>query len=146
MTPPKPDPETPARRLALVARIARAGVAFAWIWHGLVPKILFRHPDEVLMLEDAGFAAEVQWPLALAAGVVEIALGLCVLLLPRARWPLWISIALMTIALIGVASTSPRYLTAAFNPVTLNTLIAVLSAIALVAGGKDIPPTSPPSH
>lgn len=128
--------ENELRRLR-AARLARAGVGFAWIWHGLVPKILFRHPDEVLMLEDAGFPAETQWPLALTAGAVEIVLGLCVLVLPRARWPLVVTIVLMTAALIGVASTSPRYLTAAFNPVTLNSLMVVLSAVALSLEGSD---------
>ena len=36
-------------------------------------------------------------------------------------------------------ATSPRYLTAAFNPVTLNSLLVVLSAVALAAGGDDVP-------
>jgi len=131
-------PESDLRRLR-ASWLARAGVAFAWIWHGLVPKILFRHPDEVLMLEDAGFPAATQWPLALTAGVVEIVLGICVLALPRSRWPLVVTIVLMTGALAGVAGTSPRYLTAAFNPVTLNLLMVVLSAVALTAGGDDVP-------
>lgn len=135
------DPVSALRRF-LASRLARVGVAFAWIWHGLVPKILFRHPDEVLMLEDAGFPAEIQWPLALTAGGVEIVLGVCVLAFPRSRWPLMTTIVLMTVALAGVASTSPRYLTAAFNPVTLNVLLVVLSAVGLAAGGEDVPTAS----
>jgi hypothetical protein len=38
----------------------------------------------------------------------------------------------MPIAATGVAFSTPRFLVAAFNPVTLNACVAVLAAIALL--------------
>jgi hypothetical protein len=44
----------------------------------------------------------------------------------------------MIAALLPVAVTSPQYLVAAFNPVTLNALIVALSTIGLLSA-RDLP-------
>jgi peptidoglycan/LPS O-acetylase OafA/YrhL len=67
------------------------------------------------------------------AGTLEVCFGILVLLLWKSRWPLWVTILLMMLALVGVAVSSPEYLTGAFNPVTLNLSVAALAAIALLA-------------
>jgi hypothetical protein len=38
----------------------------------------------------------------------------------------------MVLATLGIAKSSPRYLAAAFNPVTLNLLVATMSAIGIL--------------
>ncbi len=35
-----------AMRLSLIHALSRLGIAFTWLWQGLVPKLLFAHPDE----------------------------------------------------------------------------------------------------
>lgn len=119
------SPET-SLTLAATHTLARLAVAFIWIWHGLVPKLLFRNLDERTMLAQAGL------PLALLPwiGAAELLFGL-VLLHPRTPRSLFLlSVAAMVAATLAVTVSSPAYLTAAFNPVTLNLAVAALSLIA----------------
>ena len=48
-----------AAQHALVHGIARAALAFVFIYHGLVPKLLHPHADEIAMLGAAGFSAHI---------------------------------------------------------------------------------------
>jgi hypothetical protein len=103
-------------RSSIVYGICRALVAFVWIWHGLVPKLMFRDAAELTMLANAGIAAD--WlPLIGAAEILSGALGLFAW-----RWREYFALTgvAMIAALIAVALRSPGQLTAAFNPVTLN--------------------------
>jgi DoxX-like family len=52
----------------------------------------------------------------------------------RHRWPLWLTLALMLAGIPVVAICAPAYLSAAFNPLTLNLMIAALSAIGIISG------------
>jgi hypothetical protein len=125
------DP-TQAARQALVHGVARAGLAFIFAYHGLVPKLLARDPDEIAMLRDAGIAEPNIGSALGALAVAELALALCLLLFWRRRWPAIISLALMVLATIGVAMVSPRYLSGAFNPISLNTAVACLASVDLL--------------
>jgi hypothetical protein len=114
---------------AWVYALARSVVAFVWLWHGLVPKTIARDAAERLMLQQAGLPARLLVPIGLA----EIAFGLVVLWAWRSRWPLAVTIAAMLLALLAVALRSTEFITAAFNPVTLNGCVITLCMIAWVA-------------
>ena len=118
-------PET-VRDMSFIYALARFAVVFVWLWHGLVPKLLFSNLDEKLMLQAVGLTpAALPW-----LGAVEVVIGLVGLLLWRWRaYLIWTAIA-MPLALIGVALRSPQYLRAAFNPVTLNGCMLALSGVA----------------
>jgi len=121
-------PET-SLRLWLVHAMARLSIAGIWIWHGLVPKLIFRNADEQAMLAQAGVALGfLPW-----IGVVEILFGLFVLLAWRWKPVFAVNMALMLVALAGVAINSPQYLQAAFNPVTLNFAVIALSIVGWIA-------------
>jgi hypothetical protein len=122
-----------AARQALIHAIAACAVAFTWMWHGLVPKLLGPHADELGMLLDAGVPDAWVQPITLAAGVVELGIGVAVLAFARQRWPWLITIALMIAATAGVVATAPERALAAFNPVTLNVLLASAAAIGLLS-------------
>lgn len=122
------SPES-SMRFALIHGIARVCVAFIWIWHGLIPKLLFRDAGELTMLREAHIP--LHWVAAI--GIAEIALGLVVLLTWNRRAALVVSAVLMVVATLGVALHSPEYLSAAFNPVTLNLAVAALCVVALIA-------------
>jgi uncharacterized membrane protein YphA (DoxX/SURF4 family) len=111
--------------------IARGVVAFVWFYHGLVPKLLFHNVDEFRMMSRiAGMSAITGVALA---GWLEVCFGILMLLLWRSRWPLWLTICFMVLALVDVVVSSPKYLSGAFNPVTLNLSVAALAAIALLS-------------
>jgi hypothetical protein len=131
------DPATSMRR-SLANVVARAAVAFVWAWHGVVPKLIARNVDEEKMLWDARISTAASRGIVTAAGWAELGLGLMIVLAWRARWPLWVTIVVMPLALIGVAIHSPAYLTMAFNPVSLNVATFSLAVVALVEG-RDLP-------
>ena len=127
-------PPEVSRTLALTYSVSRLAVAFVWLYHGLVPKLLFRNLDEVRMVRD-GILGMSPRTAVTVAGWTEVCFGIVVLFAGNSCWPLWLTILLMVVATLGVAVSSPEYLTAAFNPVTLNLSLAALAGIALLASG-----------
>jgi len=111
---------------------ARGTVAMVFAYHGLVPKLLMRDADEMSMLRDARIPSD--WlPTALSAtGIAELAFAFLLLWYWRDRWPSVVSLVLMAAATVAVVASSPRYLAAAFNPLTLNLSVAALSFLDLV--------------
>lgn len=131
------DPAAAARR-ALVHAIATLGVAFVWIWHGVVPKLLGPHADELKLWLDAGFAIETARLLTFAAGVSEVVFGLLVLCFARRRWPWVFTILGMLVATVGVLISSPSFVSAAFGPVSINLQLIALAVIGLLTS-HDLP-------
>jgi hypothetical protein len=111
------------RRLSLIHGVARISLAAIWFWHGLVPKLLFHHVDEQAMLVQAGLSIR----LLPSLGVLEIVFALIILGSWRWRYIFPINILIMVLATLGVAHSSPKYIRAAFNPVTLNLSVISLS-------------------
>lgn len=131
------DPAVSLQR-NLVYSVARLTIAFIWLYHGLVPKLLVHHPDELLPLLQAGISADAALVIVNVVGVAEIFLGLMLLIRWRSRRLLLVTIALMLFALAGVAFTAPVLLVAAFNPVSLNLSMIALAVIAYLTG-VDLP-------
>lgn len=131
------EPEVSLQR-SLVHLVARLGVGFVWVYQGAVPKLLERHTDELLLLRYGGVPAA-SAPIALqVAGWGEVIFGLAVLLFFHQRWHFLLTILLMIGATAGVVLVAPRYLGAAFNPVSLNVLMAALAGIGLLVS-RDLP-------
>jgi len=119
-------------RKTLVHSVARTGLALVFAYHGLIPKLISPHRDEIAMLRDAGITAERCGVVLAIFGIAEVMLSLCLLFFWGYRWPAWLCFGLMLAGTIGVAVNSPRYLGAAFNPVSLNLAVACLAVIDLI--------------
>lgn len=119
-------------RMALIHACARLGITFIWAWQGLIPKLLFPNFDEQSMIAAAGL------PIALLPwiNVTEIAIAAATLALWRWRPFFLLNLLAMCGALVSVAFTTPRYLVAAFNPVTLNLGMIMLSLIGYLASSE----------
>jgi LPXTG-motif cell wall-anchored protein len=116
-------------RSSVIYAVCRIVVASVWIWHGLVPKLLFHDATELKMLAETGLATH--WlPLI---GSVEVLFGLLGLFAWRWRNYFVLTAIGMIAALITVALRSSAQLTAAFNPVTLNLGVAALCACGWLA-------------
>ena len=126
------DPSSSMRQ-SLIYAFSRVIVAFVWIYHGLIPKVLFENHDESVMLVAAGVAREHLTIALRALGFAEIAFGVVLLAAWNARLPLIVTVVLMIGALFSVAVQAPEYLVAAFNPVTLNIAMIALSVIGLLS-------------
>lgn len=122
-----------AARQALIHALAAIAISFVWMWHGLVPKLAGPHPDELAMLLEAGVSESWTRPVAQIVGVAELVFGLAFLPLASRRWPWLLTMALMAAATVGVLVNSPGRALAAFGPMTLNVLLAVIAAIGLLS-------------
>jgi uncharacterized membrane protein YphA (DoxX/SURF4 family) len=134
------DPAVSAQR-SMIHAIARLCIAFVFLYHGLVPKLLYRHPSELTMLLDAGFDTSMAQTAVTVAGIGEIVFAAIILAAWRSRWPFFATVILMGAALAGVAFTSRAMLVAAFNPVTLNLCMIALAAIGWTAS-RELPSAS----
>lgn len=131
------DPAVSMQRSAIHV-LCRIVVALVWLYQGLVPKLVAQHADEVAMMADAGIPSS-SLPFVLAAvGVAEVLFGVAVLVFFRQRWPLMLTVWLMIVAIAGVVVHSPRFLVAAFNPVSLNLLLATVALIGVLVM-NDLP-------
>lgn len=122
-----------SRDRAVVHGISRLALAFIWFYHGLVPKLLCHNRDELRMLTDAGVSSSHLLSVVTFFGCLEVAFGVLLVIFWRSRWPLWCTLVAMFAGTIAVSIHSPAYLTAAFNPLTLNLAVASLAAIAILA-------------
>ena len=93
------------------------------------------------MLHDAGIPNSHLLAIMTSLGLIEICIALLLLIFWQSRWLLWVTLAAMFLAVLGVSITSPSFLTAAFNPVTLNLAVAAL-ALAGLLSGKNLPTAS----
>jgi hypothetical protein len=134
------DPAVSLQRAWLHA-VSFVVIAFVWIYHGAVPKLLARNTDELQMVLNAGISAAAAPVTVQVAGLAEILMGLFVCLFRKKRFPYLLTIALMVLATAGAILNSPRYISAAFNPISLNALMIAISLVGLTSL-RDIPSAS----
>lgn len=139
------NPSAQYRRFFLTLLIS-ALFCFVWLYHGLIPKVLFQHPLEVMMVEHsltqvntandrnvANATSLVYW-----IGVAEMLFALC-WLVPRGKRLLFgLQIMLFPLLTLGAVLVDTDIAIAPFNPVTLNGALWVLSIIGFVLS-KDLP-------
>ncbi len=118
-------------------RIAGLALAFIFIYHGLVPKLLFLSSQEVAMIQAHGDI----WPVELiasVAGVAEILLGTTICWFRHKNWPILIALVALVLLLADAIIFSPEMLAGAFNPVTTNIAAIALCLIALGASQDSV--------
>jgi hypothetical protein len=130
-------PPQTSMRMASIHAVARLGIAFTWLWQGLVPKLMFPSFDEKAMIAAAGLRLS----LLPVIGVAELAIAVATLLCWRWRSFFVANSVLMAGALLAVSLRSPSYLVAAFNPVTLNLGMILLSIVGYLSAA-DMPSAS----
>lgn len=123
----------PAQRvLETIHQICRFTVAGIWFYQGLVPKWLGPHPDELAMALVFGLSSGLAPLASYAAGAAEMAFAVCLVVFHRQTWPQLTSAIAMVGLLLFVVIFAPAYLSAAFNPVTMNVATCALSVIAVL--------------
>jgi hypothetical protein len=126
----------PVQRLTAVHAVARVTLAIVFLWHGLVPKLLYRHPDELALLRDSGLSASTAARMVMIVGVAEVVFGLALLAAWRVRALLLLAAGAMLAITPGILVGSPRFIPAAFTPVTLNLCVAALGIIGWIAAPR----------
>ncbi|WP_201599179.1 DoxX-like family protein [Psychrobacter vallis] len=108
-------------KLSHISFVSRLLLGFLFIYHGLVPKILWLSVVEIHLVSLSGFnlPANIVSPLA---GIGEIILGCLIIFFRKSTLPVYIAAVALCLLLIFVGLASPEYLIHAFNPVTTNIL------------------------
>ena len=119
-------------RLSAIHACSRLAIAFIWLWHGLVPKLLFNHADERAITA----ASHLSTGFVPVLGFIEIAIAASALLSWHRRSFFLFNILAMVAALVNVMVVAPSYLFAAFNPVTLNLAMIALSVVGYLAAAE----------
>ncbi len=117
----------PIAELRRFAMLARCGLAFLFLYHGLVPKLLWLSSDERLMIAAHGLT-HVEL-VATLAGLAEIILALMLLGVRQSRWPLALAALLLAGLLLDVALFTPGLLIQAFNPLSTNLVALCLCLV-----------------
>ncbi|PHD67120.1 DoxX-like family protein, partial [Bacillus toyonensis] len=112
--------------------------AFVWIYQGIVPKIIFSHPEEVKMLSLLIGSNESSVFILKIIGILEIIFG-AIWLLPLPKRKIFIMHIVMLIALtVAAGCTNIASFTEPFNPITLNLLLIGLSIVGYL-NSFDLP-------
>ena len=111
----------PNSKLTHIAFISRLSLGFLFIYHGLVPKILWLSPVETHLVSLSGLDV-LNNIISILAGIGEVLLGGSIIFFRKSIIPIYIAMVILLLLLLFVALVSPEYLVEAFNPVTTNIL------------------------
>ena len=108
--------------------ISRITLAMIWLYHGLVPKLLFASRQEIEMNEKLlPFLTEKQalW----GSGIAEVLLALAYIIFYRSKWLNFPMITFATLATLSLIFTHSHFFTLAFNPFSINLAVVSLAWI-----------------
>jgi hypothetical protein len=117
--------------------ICRISVAFTWIYHGLFPKLLGPHSDEIAMNMSLGFSQSRAATVSIWAGLAEIIFGIIIVTLWKSRWPMRLTAFAMIGLLLFSIVAKPELAVAAFNPVTTNLCVFALAVVGYQLQGDS---------
>ena len=112
---------------------------FVWVYHGLVPKLLLMHPEEVSMTQGMlPLTVNEAQNIVSTAGVIEIVFGILWVLYSNKRRLLKIQVVVFPLLTLSTLIGDATVFGDPFNPLTFNLTLFVLSVIGLLVS-KDIP-------
>lgn len=113
--------------------------AFVWIFHGLVPKIITMHSEELLMTGQL-FPVETALlqKLIIIIGVLEVLFGLIWILYPHKRHLFTVQFILFPFLMLSAMISNIEAITHPFSPITFNLALILISIIGFLVS-KDVP-------
>jgi uncharacterized membrane protein YphA (DoxX/SURF4 family) len=108
-------------------QIYRFTIALSWIYHGVFPKLLAIAPMEKAITATMGFDEKSSMLITFAAGIGEVIFGIVLFTFYRNTVLIKLNIAALIGLLLYVAIFIPVYLVEAFNPVTTNISLIIIS-------------------
>lgn len=108
-------------KLIHISFISRLSLGFLFIYHGLLPKILWLSPVETHLVSLSGLDLPANI-VSLLAGIGEVLLGGSIIFFRKSIIPIYVAVVVLLLLLLFVGLVSPKYLVEAFNPVTTNML------------------------
>jgi DoxX-like family len=118
---------------ALVHSVSRIALVFVFLWHGLVPKLILRHPEELRLIEASGFSQDSAQRLLTLSGWLEVGFALLLVLLWNARWLYLLTGALLVALLIPAIRADSSLISDPFTPITLTTFMLTVCILGWVS-------------
>ena len=113
--------------------------AFIWIYHGLIPKIIGRHPEERRMLAGAlPFDDSQIVAILITIGIAEMLFGVLWLVYKKNKQLFALQLVVFPLLTIAALIAAPVAAIHPFNPVTFNLSLFVLSLIGYFSS-DDVP-------
>ena len=102
-----------------IKHISRLTLAVIWLYHGIVPKLIFRSEQEVLM--NSVFMPFLEQEVALiSTGILEIIYGILLLVCMNSKRLLYPAIGFSMVSTLAIFIELPELFTHAFNPFSIN--------------------------
>ncbi|MGB8001705.1 MAG: DoxX-like family protein [Anaerobacillus sp.] len=111
-----------------------------WFTHGLIPKIIYKHPAELAMTAKLVGESSVE-TIIFAIGISEIIFSFFWLLPIKKRWLFGLQLLAFPVLTVGAIIADPAVLTHPFSPLTFNLSLFVLSIIGILIR-RDTPTAS----
>ncbi|WP_026700743.1 DoxX-like family protein [Salibacterium aidingense] len=113
--------------------------SFIWIYHGLIPKLLYKHPAEISMVEGSmPFSTDAAAGLVMIAGVCEIMFGLLWLGYRKRRRLFGLQMFFFPLLALSAVIADAGYLSHPFTPLTFNLALFTASVIGYILS-EDVP-------
>ncbi|MFC4410395.1 DoxX-like family protein [Chungangia koreensis] len=113
--------------------------SFVWLYHGIVPKIVLSHPEEIEAVTGLlGLSGQVAANALLLAGILEGLFGLTWLIYRKKEHLFALQMILFPLLTLSILFGDPSDFAHPYNPLTFNAALFVLSIIGYVIC-KDIP-------
>ncbi|CAG9614104.1 hypothetical protein BACCIP111899_03331 [Bacillus rhizoplanae] len=107
-------------------------LSFVWIYQGLIPKVLYTHPEEVRMLSSLiGATDNAAWIIKMI-GFLEIVFGIAWLIPFQKKKLFFIHIIILLALTTAAGFTNIHSFIQPFNPITLNIMLIGFSIIGYV--------------
>ena len=121
-----------SEKLRLIYWVANITIALTWIYHGIVPKLLYMETGELPMVKESGMFGGNEAAVVYVVGVLEIIFGMMFLFLGSWKIMHWLNIgALVALGIAACVIRNDIY-TYPFNPATTAFGVMGLSVIVLV--------------
>ena len=108
--------------------ISRISIAAIFLYHGLVPKILFANNQEVMM-NDALMPFVPERVALISSGIAEVVYAVLLLVFYRSKWLLYPAIVFATLVTPALLLVLPGLFENAFNPFSINLAVVTLCII-----------------
>lgn len=126
---------TPERslRTGLVHGVATGALASAWLYQGMVPKLLVRDSGELELLRRSGVLRGREEQVLLAVGLVEAGFAVATVAHSGRRWPWLANLAALALLAAGALRSDRRIFVKPFNPASLTFAMLGLAVTGLLA-------------
>lgn len=124
------------RNYFLIHWIARLSLVMIWLYHGIVPKLLFKDSGELAILQGIPFLGSHAAALLSWIGLLEIFWALALLGLGDKRWMQLLNIVVLIFLLAGACLGQAEILVAPFNPITTSLGMIALSLVAIFSSNR----------